>query len=408
MQVKRTTNKVGRVLLLYWIVLVIWQNISRAEARSSIDLVVKISLIVSLTAYYFLRSKSISYNLINIIIFAFFVVLSFWYSGEPLSGSALISYLYPVLLAFLAFGIGNSFEINQEEYVFFLNGVIAVVLYSALYAVVFCTDQIIAAMSFTSAYGNELSSFYISNHEYGMYLAYGIISCLLCLEIGGYNKRKKYYYLCILFFAFNLILTYSRTSLLAMICFSLFFILANNRAKAKKILTGGFLAIALAAIISSRVRYLLLLLIFKEQGGGIGNREELLRLGVKIFQESNFVQKILGNGVATTSIIVENATSHGSLHNAYLQILACFGLVGLGYLICFMFSQVYTCLRMYRHAPFYSALFIALIISAAAMMFTNTAILFTSPIDSYFLTMFVILVPKYARNAILHDRFGCV
>lgn len=35
-----------------------------------------------------------------------------------------------------------------------------------------------------------------------------------------------------------------------------------------------------------------------------------------------------------------------------------------------------------------------------AVMMTNTTFIFNSSIDSYFLTVFAVIVPKYARNSI--------
>ena len=157
-------------------------------------------------------------------------------------------------------------------------------------------------------------------------------------------------------------------------------------------------------LISSEIRELFLLIIFKNQSG-IGAREKLFEVGMQIFREGDLGQKIFGNGIETVAKIVREKTALGSLHNAYLQILACYGLVGLISFFAFIATQIYAAMQLYRTSKFYSVLFLALIGSALAMMFTNTTVLFTSPIDSYFLTVFVILVPKYVRNSILAGTY---
>ena len=43
------------ILFLYWFILVVWQNIAHSTARSSLDSVIKILLLVMLTVYFVFR-----------------------------------------------------------------------------------------------------------------------------------------------------------------------------------------------------------------------------------------------------------------------------------------------------------------------------------------------------------------
>jgi len=117
------------------------------------------------------------------------------------------------------------------------------------------------------------------------------------------------------------------------------------------------------------------------------------------------VEKVFGYGYAETRAHFVTSLDHGSVHNAYLQVLLYYGLVGCVSMVLFVLTQVITSIRFLRVDRFVGTVSLALVLCAAAMMVTNTAILFTSPIDSFFLTMFFIWVPKYVRNCVRQNEF---
>ena len=97
-----------------------------------------------------------------------------------------------------------------------------------------------------------------------------------------------------------------------------------------------------------------------------------------------------------------------------LVIAACFimmnfeggvGAVGLLFLLSFLTSQIWESICFIKRDRFLGSVSLGLVLMAMLMMFTNTPIVFTSPIDSYFLTIFMFVVPKYVRNAISKNRF---
>ncbi len=116
-------------------------------------------------------------------------------------------------------------------------------------------------------------------------------------------------------------------------------------------------------------------------------------------------EKIFGHGVTEIQLHFEKHLSHDSVQNAYLQTLLYFGLIGCFAMIFFILSQVVDSVRFLKTDRFAGAFSLSLVLSAAAMMFTNTAIIFTSAIDSFFLTAFFILVPKYIRNSVQKESF---
>lgn len=358
-----------------------------------------------LTAFCFFRSHKVSKNIFTILALALSLIISLWHSGDTLSGRVFINYSFPVLLAFLTLGIGNSFEINRRDFSFFLHGIIIVSLYMAIYSFIFYPQHFKGILSLTSAYGNELSSFLYSSHEYGMYLSYAIIACLLCLEEKQQKPIKKRipYFLTIGILGINLLLTFSRTAIFAfmiVICIYGFF---NIDAKMRKWIFFSMIAFLLLVILSAKCRDFVKLVIFKGMDG-FGAREELYRFAIELFNEGTLLEKLFGYGYQVRNTF-EQVSTQGSVHNAYLQVLMYFGLVGLLFLCVLLLSHFKMCIKLYKVSRFYSVTFIGLLISAMATMFTNTTIIFTSPIDCFFLTVFTILVPKYVRNAMMNHAY---
>ena len=96
---------------------------------------------------------------------------------------------------------------------------------------------------------------------------------------------------------------------------------------------------------------------------------------------------------------------HASVHNAYLQTMLYFGTIPLCIMACFLVSQLVANVKLAMQNRTLGVLFVGLTLSCSSMMLTNTAVLFSSPIDSFFLTVFTILVPMYVRNAVKKQGF---
>ena len=162
-------NHIYMILIAYWLILLFWQNYGGAFNHSSIDIVIKIILIMSLSIYYFLHSKTVlKINVFSFISFAFCILISFF--NDSNATGEIIDYLYPVLFIFISLVLGNRFQIAHNDFLILCRIIIFTNLYMCIYAVLFCREQFISAFSISQAYGNELKSFLYSNHEYGLYL----------------------------------------------------------------------------------------------------------------------------------------------------------------------------------------------------------------------------------------------
>lgn len=396
-------KNVSFMLLIYWTILVIWQNISKVQAKSSSDILIKSGLLIYFSLFYLRRARHISVKIIWPFIMSACVLITSLQETD-FSVGLLLKYCYPVIFVTMVYAIGDKYEINRKQLISFYNGIILITMYCAVYAILFCTDQFANAFSITNAYGNELTSFFISPHEYGMYLAAGSISCLVCLrlDLTASVRKRVLYYVSLFILLLNLVLTFSRTTIFSVVIFLLIYIFFENRSTRRKMLI--LLVIALfVVLLTPMLRSFVFNIVMK--GNDLGVREEIYTGVIDIYLESDDFEKIWGYGVNKTDIIIRTYFNKSSAHNAYLQILLNFGAVGLTFLLGFLASQILASLKLLRISRYFGGLSLGLCIMASAMMFTNTAIIFSSPIDSFFLTIFAFVVPKYVRNAIKNNRF---
>ena len=387
-------------LFIYWVVLVLWQNMGDYTAKSSADVVLKTCLLIWLIFWYifWIPTARFSYKgVLLFIIFLFSQLITFCFeTGSGLS--VLVTYIFPSLFLFFSLVYGNGYKIDTAQYIIFLHCVIIVAAYSALYALIFKTEQFLSAFSISSAYGNELTSFFVSNHEYGMYMIGGIISCILCLELRRKEifLKKITYVLCLILFIPNLILTFSRTSMLAMVIFLFLYFSFAGKVKGRWIFVISVMAIVIAWLSIEPARKFIYEIILKENN--MAGRDDLYALAIRYFKEGTIWQRLFGRGISAPRAYFEMMLDHGSVHNGYLQVLLYYGIIGLGFMVYFLIHRFISVIKIIRKDRFVGVVCLGLVVVCISLMFTNTSIIFNSPIDSFFLTMFTIIVPKYLGN----------
>ena len=397
-------KSVGFMLVSYWAVLVFWQNISGAETRGSADLAIKLVLILYFVWFYLHRVKTVGAKILWVMLLAVSLLITAFSEAEfPISN--VIAYAYPIIFLSMVYGLGDKFEISKRHLIAFCNWIIVITLYAAIYGMVFLPEQFSGIFSVSQAYGNEVTSFFFSSHEYGMYLACAMVSCCICLKMdtGSSTTKKVFYIFAMAVLSLNLLFTFSRTSLLGVAVFLISYIFLGKGRLKRWILAIVVIAVIIT-IFSPEISQYLFRIVMKENT--LSGRDDLLRSGIAYYRSGTFMKRIFGYGIHDTQIFLKYDLWHSSVHNAYLQILLYYGAVGLLFMLSFLISQLWESIRFIRQDRFWGSVSLGLVLMAMAMMFTNTAIVFTSPIDSYFLTIFMFVVPKYVRNAIRHRRFG--
>ena len=400
----KLTDNVSIVFLVYWVTLVIWQNINPEASGTTVDTAVKMILLGIMIVYFsFHRRENLNY-FVAFCVFTLSMLISF-IPEDSFAIRSLLNYFFPVLFVFLTIILGGKHEINKSQLKVFLNGVVAVSLYTALYTVVFMQGDVIDALTAGSAYGHELTSFFVSNHEYALYMMAGIVSAIILIEI---NKSKNvllnlWYAICIALFMFNLILTFSRTYLFATIAVIGIYAFINRKSKLSKFLIFAAIAIGVLIItVPSLSKYVYEIILKSNTDSG---RNELTELAWKKFDDGSIFEKLWGHGISSMQDFFEDKTNLASVHNAYLQILLYFGGIGLFVLLAFVASHIFSAIKIIKKEKFLGAIYTALVVGALLAMVAQTVTIFTSAIDSFFLTVFAIIVPKYVINSINAGTF---
>lgn len=392
----KKTHGSHRILFLYWFILLLWQNITGQQARSGIDMVLKIGLIGLLSYYFFSRSMTVKRNHFIYFLILLSSVLTTFFVDGGYSSSAVIAYVFPPLFVLLTCCVGAKQKLSMEEYLQYIRLVIYVVLYMIIYSFIFETSHFTNLSALTTAYGNELSSFLMSNLEYGMYLTFAVIGCLICLHYENCTKLKRFFYIAVIFLCFvNLLFTYSRTSIIA----SLFAVVIYTISANKKTIP-LFLGIAVVGVyVAVQVPVIgnfITNIVFK--GGTASGRDIMIQTAFSYYWGEPLINKVFGLGYSQGGEIIRQLTNHGSLHNGFVQLLFINGLLGLSIAVLFLAANIFSAIRTLRYDRFLGGVFIALGVMPIVFMMTCTAIIFHSTIDSAMLTIYSIVIPSYVRN----------
>ena len=415
-KIKHNKGSICFAIFLYWVLLLIWQNIAGAVNRGITDTAVKFLLFIFLIASFLIKpGRSNKNNIFVIILFLITQAATFFLTDLKVFNSGiLITYIFPVVFVFLSLCYGEKFCVEADE-INRINRYIRIVIdISIIYTLVFEPSQYVNALRSTKAYGSELHSFFASMHEYAIYLFYCITTLLR--EINDSNRGKitgnipvKFFLLIV--YSLTLVLTFSRTAIGGCIVFLLIYSLLNKGTKlSKNILWFLFLGVLIVFLVLP-IRNYAFDIVWK--GGNVRSRERLTEYALLMFKNGSMLQKMFGHGVIATRSIFSDELGYGAIHNAFLQILLYYGIVGLIFLMGFMvheliaigkFIKIYRIVGIvYRDA---GTIGLAYLVFTTLIMFTNTFIIFFSSIDCFFITAMFILIPKYERNGLLEKVNG--
>ena len=404
---KRQSPLLHYFLIAYWLVLLVWQNFGGGENRSGLDLMIKFGLILMLVVYYFTHVTGVRRDILKIIL-VFAMIYGVIKMSDGIEMSSILYYFFPFLFILLTYGVGSHFDINRKQLVRICNILIIVMTYTVVYALIFCFDQFKNAFSIDNAYGNELTSFLYSNHEYGLYLAFAIMSSILCMEIDPKitQKRRILYYLAMVLFGINLILTFSRTAMLALLIMLICYTVAFAKRRLKSIMVWSAVFTTMAILLISPLRNFVWEIVMKENTDA--GRESLIDTAVRIFKESSRLERIFGRDFYYVERFLRGGHGFSSFHNAFITQLICNGVVGVVFISYMSMVPLYDIYQTVKSDSEYNRVakfFIGFSLSSLVFMMFNTSVLFASSIDSYFLTLFAVLIPKYVNRSICRGTF---
>lgn len=389
-------KNIGLLIFSYWSILIIWQTISMSSNRGTLDILVKFTLFSMLFFYAIFNTGNLkisSTKVLLLIAYAFFQVITFGLTENVFSITSLVTPIFSIGFVFIFFIILDKQELPTVELLKFLNYFIFSVTIMSLYNSVVLWPIFSNVFKISNAYGNEMSSFLISNHEFALYLILGTISCLI--HINKKTNRNNIYIFCIFFFLINLITTFSRTSFLALfLCITTIVILLKNKYLFKYVL----LLISLMLLIKNNpnINNYIINIVFKKNN--LAGRDVLIGYGISLFKDQSLLNKLLGIGFKNTSLNAMIATGNLSFHNGYLTLLLNGGIIMFLFfliIIIYSFSEALKCMK---YDLFFGSVYCSLLILALSIMITNTTIPFFSSITSFTLTVFCFVIPKYHFN----------
>jgi len=328
---------------------------------------------------------------------------------SPFFGFDIILYYgFPCIYTFLSYAMGYALKLDSFQMQKINKIIIVVALIGVLYTLIFDRSQFTSALSAASGYGNELHSFFSSMYEFALYLFYAIACCIREIDdqsLNG-NHEKWYYYVLIGIFFFTMILTFSRTAIVSCIAYMLIYSFMNKQSKARKMVIIGGVIIVILCITIPQLRKYVFETIWKS---GISNsRERLYASALEYYSSGTLINKFLGRGVGETRAFFKEMDGYASIHNGYLQILIYYGWLGIMWIVVMTIAQIKKIIKCVHYDKMLAVESFAFLIAALLTMLPTTVILFNSSIDAFFLTSFMIVLPRYRMNYAINLNKGAI
>lgn len=392
-------KSITKAIYYYWLVLLIWQNLFNSSLRGMADILIKMILLVFLIIRFY-EIGTTRGGKIGIILFSITMLTSFIANDvfSPFfSLSTILFYLFPCLYAHLVYTTGGGITIDEDELWYVNKRIIFVTFLAVLYIFAFDRGQFTTALSATNGYGNELHGFFASMYEFSLYLFYSITCCIKRID-SGYLKGFSAigWYVLIGLFMLTMVLTFSRTIIACCIVYLSIYSILNRRSSARHLIIFAGVVFAIMCFTIPSLRMYVFRTVWKE---GISNsRQRLYEAAIEFYNESSLLHKLIGSGVGISRAYFRAGEGYGSIHNGYLQVLIYYGIIGILWIIAMTIAQlkkIRECFYANKGLAIESTAFLSAILLT---MIPSTVIVFNSPIDSFFLTSFFLVIPRYRMN----------
>lgn len=386
------------IVSIYWILLLFWQVFRPVENRSIIDIGFKILMLATLLIYVILKSYYNKINMVGLVLLVLYLltqVISHWNSFDIFKISHLIDLIFTACMVFTFIILNSTYIINRDEMIIFSKIIVSVVLVLCVYADVFQFGQIINALRTTTGYANAVSSMMASNHEFGLYLSFGILSYrFLISKSKGKPRNIIIYYSLMSLFFFNLILTFSRTALISMVFAALISVILMKKHRLTILSLAGMLILII--LMNAELRKFFYDIVLRVEFDG--NRGTLLEGGLTFFAKGSIFEKMFGVGQSNTVQYARQISPSSSFHNGYITILLNGGLSMILFLLIIIISNIKNGLKTFQYDKYDGAYLLAGTVIMLLFMWGQTPVIFSSDLVSSMLTFYCIIVPKYYFN----------
>lgn len=291
----------------------------------------------------------------------------------------------------MIYGIIHTNEKFAQNYNFKYMNIAVLVI-----AIEFCIYNLIVNANqftyFTNAqYRNHINfkSFFANRNNFAMFLLFAIISTFYVLETTKYKKIVKFIQY---FFILNLLLTLSRSGVLALSVYIFSYLLLTNK-KRKYIIAIIIIMIIVAIVNPLNVRGIISGFLIREETGSSG-RVDLWKNSFTLISQKPFT----GFGYTLSGNLFKQITTTSNFHNYYIKTIASHGMIGFiafGYLIIRLLNNN---IYIYKNDNKIGALCIATLLAVLMYGITEEIDLFSFGILSLTITYFTFILPIYYYN----------
>ncbi len=382
---------IAKIMLYYWILVILWQTFRFVENRSLMDSLVKISLfgIVLLHSLYNRDTRHSEKITALLVLFSLTQFITIIRDTLSIGSVITIVFMFMQIIVFLI--MQRDEEISEDSLDWLGMMIILVGVIMGLYSIFFKTQRFVRAFTSAGSYGSECKSFLYSNHEYGLYLSAGIIFAVRTL----FRKRSNVVLsaFVISFLAANLISTFSRTAIIGCVVGVIILSFAIGGKRACHIFLAIGIAICLITL-DANLRSFFFRKILKNSITDSGSvvdkgRASMYRDEWLYFLSGSSLEKLFGRGYNG---------NRAAGHDAYLMILNTGGICEFLFFAAIILWSFYNALISFRIHRETGALCFALQTLVLLYMIAQTPILFYSTMDSFFITMLFVLIPLYVSN----------
>jgi len=396
--IKSSKKFMHYIFPVYWVLLLLWQTFRPVENRSMADIGVKALLLGSMLTFVVLKSFHKKINpagLLFLFLYTLFQILSHWNNYDIFKLSYLIDIVFSFSIIFTFLILNYDYVITKDEMILFSKIMAGTVFALCVYADIFRFETIIAALKTSSGYLNAVKSILASNHEFGLYLSFGIVSCVfLIFNSQNSLKKKLLYSFLIILFTFNLILTFSRTSLASVTIAAVLFIHAMKKHRFAFLCIG--LMILAVIFLNTDLREYFLKIVLRVQHDG--NRFNLIKGGLKYYAGGNLKDILIGVGPTGSQMYVREISGGRNFHNGYITVLITGGLSMMMFFLYIAFCNINNGIKTLRYDRCSGAYMLAANAIMLLYMWGQTPVIFSPDLVSSMLTFYCIIVPRYFYN----------
>lgn len=286
---------------------------------------------ISLMVIYLIINKTVIEKRMIVIffIFLFAQILSnfvFVPSYKYINISTFNNIINSALLILVYYILFSNLKLTEKNIIDFCTRYLWFVFLSCIYNIVYNFYDLLNIFSLVNGYSHYFMSYFGNRNTFGLFL---VAAILIYYLLNIYVPKYKYYRFFLIFFIFNLLITFSRTSILATIIFLSVYVVLNYKLfvkyNIKKLILYFLVSITLIMIFLTRNNLLNYVIdVFVRPSHILAGRDAIWIYSFNLWVNNNI---LFGTGNIYYALKLNNSLNNYSCHNIFLTILNRGGIV---------------------------------------------------------------------------------